>query len=87
MSAQARQSKMQKDVSHAIQWLRAHAQPDAQLHADTRSLKSGDVFLAYAVEGADNRPYLDAALAAARLRRSISRSISRASRMHRRRLP
>ncbi|KND58433.1 UDP-N-acetylmuramoylalanyl-D-glutamate-2,6- diaminopimelate ligase [Candidatus Paraburkholderia schumanniana] len=62
MSAQARQSKMEKDVSHAVQWLRAHAQP--QLHADTRSLKSGDVFLAYAVEGADNRPYLDAALAA-----------------------
>ncbi|KND56297.1 UDP-N-acetylmuramoylalanyl-D-glutamate 2,6- diaminopimelate ligase [Candidatus Paraburkholderia kirkii] len=64
MSAQARQSKMQKDVSHAVQWLRAHAQPEAQLHADTRSLKSGDVFLAYAVDGADNRPYLDAALAA-----------------------
>ncbi|MFM0326245.1 UDP-N-acetylmuramoyl-L-alanyl-D-glutamate--2,6-diaminopimelate ligase [Caballeronia glebae] len=64
MSAQARQSKMQKDVSQAVQWLRAHAQAEAQLHADTRSLKSGDVFLAYAVEGADNRPYLDAALAA-----------------------
>ncbi|CAH2783546.1 MAG: UDP-N-acetylmuramoyl-dipeptide--2,6-diaminopimelate ligase (EC [uncultured Caballeronia sp.] len=64
MSAQACQSKMEKDVSHAVQWLRAHAQPQAQLHADTRSLKSGDVFLAYAVEGADNRPYLDAALAA-----------------------
>jgi UDP-N-acetylmuramoyl-L-alanyl-D-glutamate--2,6-diaminopimelate ligase len=64
MSAQARQSKMQKDVSHAVQWLRAHARPEAQLHADTRSLKSGDVFLAYAVDGADNRPYLDAALAA-----------------------
>jgi len=64
MSAQARQSKMQKDVSHAVQWLRAHARPEAQLHADTRSLKSGDVFLAYAVDGADNRPYLDAALGA-----------------------
>ncbi|WP_250534695.1 UDP-N-acetylmuramoyl-L-alanyl-D-glutamate--2,6-diaminopimelate ligase [Caballeronia sp. AZ10_KS36] len=59
-----RQSKMQKDVSHAVQWLRAHARPEAQLHADTRSLKSGDVFLAYAVDGADNRPYLDAALGA-----------------------
>ncbi|WP_248320546.1 UDP-N-acetylmuramoyl-L-alanyl-D-glutamate--2,6-diaminopimelate ligase [Caballeronia sp. Sq4a] len=59
-----RQSKMQKDVSHAVQWLRAHARPEAHLHADTRSLKSGDVFLAYAVDGADNRPYLDAALGA-----------------------
>jgi UDP-N-acetylmuramoyl-L-alanyl-D-glutamate--2,6-diaminopimelate ligase len=64
MSAQARQSKLQKDVSHAVEWLRAHARPEAQLHADTRSLESGDVFLAYAVDGADNRPYLDAALAA-----------------------
>ncbi|MDR5855472.1 UDP-N-acetylmuramoyl-L-alanyl-D-glutamate--2,6-diaminopimelate ligase [Caballeronia sp. LZ062] len=64
MSAKARQSKMQKDVSHAVQWLRAHARPEADLHADTRSLKSGDVFLAYAVDGADNRPYLDAALGA-----------------------
>ncbi|MDR5814538.1 MULTISPECIES: UDP-N-acetylmuramoyl-L-alanyl-D-glutamate--2,6-diaminopimelate ligase [unclassified Caballeronia] len=64
MSAQARQTRMQKDMSHAVDWLRAHARPDAHLHADTRSLKSGDVFLAYAVDGADNRPYLDAALAA-----------------------
>ncbi|WP_244815141.1 UDP-N-acetylmuramoyl-L-alanyl-D-glutamate--2,6-diaminopimelate ligase [Caballeronia sp. Lep1P3] len=64
MSAQSRQSKMQKDVSNAVQWLRAHARPEAQLHADTRSLKNGDVFLAYAVDGADNRPYLDAALGA-----------------------
>ncbi|MDR5834893.1 UDP-N-acetylmuramoyl-L-alanyl-D-glutamate--2,6-diaminopimelate ligase [Caballeronia sp. LZ034LL] len=62
MSAQARQTRMQKDVSHAVDWLRAHARPDADLHADTRSLKSGDVFMAYAVDGADNRPYLDAAL-------------------------
>ena len=63
MSA-ARQSKMQKDVSNAVKWLRAHARPEAQLHADTRSLKSGDVFFAYAVDGADNRPYIDAALGA-----------------------
>ena len=33
------------------------------MHADTRSLKSGDVFFAYAVDGADNRQYIDAALA------------------------
>ncbi|SAK48187.1 UDP-N-acetylmuramoylalanyl-D-glutamate--2, 6-diaminopimelate ligase [Caballeronia arationis] len=62
MSAQ-KQSKARKDVAQAVQWLRAHAQPDAQLHADTRSLQSGDVFFAYAVDGADNRPYIDAALA------------------------
>ncbi|KNH10160.1 UDP-N-acetylmuramoylalanyl-D-glutamate- 2,6- diaminopimelate ligase [Candidatus Burkholderia brachyanthoides] len=63
MSAQPGQDKMQQDTTNAVDWLRAHAQPGAQLHADTRSLKSGDVFLAYAVDGADNRPYLDAALA------------------------
>ncbi|KND60171.1 UDP-N-acetylmuramoylalanyl-D-glutamate-2,6- diaminopimelate ligase [Candidatus Burkholderia verschuerenii] len=62
MSALPGQQNMQQDVSNAVDWLRAHAQADAQLHADTRSLKSGDVFLAYAVDGADNRPYLDAAL-------------------------
>ncbi|KMY86733.1 UDP-N-acetylmuramoylalanyl-D-glutamate-2,6- diaminopimelate ligase [Candidatus Paraburkholderia calva] len=63
MSAQPGQDKMQQDMTNAVDWLRAHAQSGAQLHADTRSLKSGDVFLAYAVDGADNRPYLDAALA------------------------
>ncbi|MDR5751726.1 MULTISPECIES: UDP-N-acetylmuramoyl-L-alanyl-D-glutamate--2,6-diaminopimelate ligase [unclassified Caballeronia] len=62
MSAQ-KQSKARKDVAQAVQWLRAHASADAQLHADTRSLKSGDVFFAYAVDGADNRQYIDAALA------------------------
>ncbi len=63
MNAPSKQPKARKDVAQAVQWLRAHAQPDAQLHADTRSLKSGDVFFAYAVDGADNRQYIDAALA------------------------
>lgn len=63
MSAASGKDTMQKDVPNAVDWLRAHARPDAQLHADTRLLKNGDVFVAYAVDGADNRPYLDAALA------------------------
>ncbi len=62
MSAASSQSQTEKDVTSAVEWLRAHAQPNAQLHADTRSLKTGDVFMAYAVDGADNRPYLDVAL-------------------------
>ncbi|KMQ81010.1 UDP-N-acetylmuramoylalanyl-D-glutamate--2,6- diaminopimelate ligase [Candidatus Burkholderia pumila] len=62
MSALPGQGNMQKEVLNAVDWLRGHAQSNAQLHADTRSLKIGDVFLAYAVDGADNRPYLDAAL-------------------------
>lgn len=45
-------------IAGALAWLRAHAQPHADLCADTRALKPGDVFMAYAVEGADNRPFI-----------------------------
>jgi len=54
--------KQQAQISKAVEWLRANAGADAQLHADSRSLKSGDVFFAYAVDGADSRPFIDAAL-------------------------
>ncbi len=37
-------------------------QPGAHLHADTRSLAAGDAFFAYAVDGADNRPFIDGAI-------------------------
>ena len=47
-----------RQVADAIGWLRLQAQPAAHLHADTRTLAPGDVFLAYAVEGADNRPHI-----------------------------
>ncbi len=50
-------------VDHAVDWLRAHVGAHAQLHADSRSLKAGDVFFAYAVDGADSRPHIAAALA------------------------
>lgn len=49
-------------IAEALAWLRAHAQRGADLHADTRALKPGDVFLAYAVDGADNRPFIDNAI-------------------------
>lgn len=45
-------------IDEATAWLRTHAAPGAQLHADTRSLCAGDVFLAYAVDGADNRAFI-----------------------------
>jgi UDP-N-acetylmuramoyl-L-alanyl-D-glutamate--2,6-diaminopimelate ligase len=51
-------------VNKAVTWLRAHAPASAQLHADSRTLAAGDVFFAYAVDGADSRPFIDAALAA-----------------------
>jgi UDP-N-acetylmuramoyl-L-alanyl-D-glutamate--2,6-diaminopimelate ligase len=56
-------AKLSADVAKAVTWLRAHADAVAQLHADTRSLKPGDVFFAYAVDGADSRPFIDTALA------------------------
>ncbi|MFL9873433.1 UDP-N-acetylmuramoyl-L-alanyl-D-glutamate--2,6-diaminopimelate ligase [Paraburkholderia megapolitana] len=51
-----------RQIADALAWLRAHAQPTAHLHADTRSLAAGDVFLAYAVDGADNRAFIDNAI-------------------------
>jgi UDP-N-acetylmuramoyl-L-alanyl-D-glutamate--2,6-diaminopimelate ligase len=50
-------------VDDALAWLRATVAAEADLSADSRSIKAGDVFLAYAVEGADNRGYIDAAFA------------------------
>jgi len=41
-----------------LDWLRAHVAPQADMHADTRALKAGDIFMAYAVDGADNRPFI-----------------------------
>ena len=54
--------KQQAQIAKAVAWLRTHADASAQLHADSRSLTLGDVFFAYAVDGADSRPFIDAAL-------------------------
>ncbi|MEM5313913.1 UDP-N-acetylmuramoyl-L-alanyl-D-glutamate--2,6-diaminopimelate ligase [Paraburkholderia sp. JHI869] len=62
MSATRNQHPAHRQIADALAWLRAHVAPAAGLHADTRSLKPGDVFLAYAVEGADNRPHIDNAI-------------------------
>ncbi|MGF6598975.1 UDP-N-acetylmuramoyl-L-alanyl-D-glutamate--2,6-diaminopimelate ligase [Paraburkholderia sp. GAS448] len=51
-----------RQIADALNWLHARVQPAAHLHADTRPLAAGDVFLAYAVEGADNRPFIDNAI-------------------------
>ena len=58
MSATRTQHPAHRQIADALAWLRAHVALAAGLHADTRSLKPGDVFLAYAVEGADNRPHI-----------------------------
>ncbi|RDU94853.1 UDP-N-acetylmuramoyl-L-alanyl-D-glutamate--2,6-diaminopimelate ligase [Trinickia dinghuensis] len=49
---------MHREVADALDWLRAHTAAGAQLHADTRTLAAGDVFFAYAVDGADSRPHI-----------------------------
>ncbi|HTH74357.1 MAG TPA: UDP-N-acetylmuramoyl-L-alanyl-D-glutamate--2,6-diaminopimelate ligase [Trinickia sp.] len=53
---------MRKQVAEALDWLRRQAAPGAHLHSDSRTLASGDVYLAYAVDGADNRAYTAAAI-------------------------
>jgi UDP-N-acetylmuramoyl-L-alanyl-D-glutamate--2,6-diaminopimelate ligase len=58
MSAARRQQPAHKLIADALDWLRAHIAPGAHLHADTRALAAGDAFLAYAVEGVDNRPFI-----------------------------
>ncbi len=58
MSALRSSHPAQQQIADALAWLRAHAQPGAHLHADTRKIAAGDVFLAYAVDGADNRPFI-----------------------------
>ncbi|SMG57375.1 UDP-N-acetylmuramoyl-L-alanyl-D-glutamate--2,6-diaminopimelate ligase [Paraburkholderia susongensis] len=62
MSALREQHPAHRQIADALAWLHAHVQPGAQLHADTRSLAAGDAFFAYAVDGADNRPFIDAAI-------------------------
>lgn len=44
-------------VADVMTWLHARVADSANLHADSRALAAGDVFVAYAVDGADNRPH------------------------------
>ena len=61
MSALRSKHPAHRQIADALAWLHARVQPGAHLHADTRRC-SGDVFFAYAVDGADNRPYIDNAI-------------------------
>lgn len=47
----------------ALTWLRATVAVAANLHTDSRAVLPGDAFLAYAVEGADNRTHIEDAIA------------------------
>jgi len=54
--------RMRSQVDDALAWLRLHARPGAHMHGDSRTLDAGDIFVAYAVDGADSRPHVAAAL-------------------------
>lgn len=45
-------------LEHAWQWLSATVSAGATLHADSRRVGPGDVFVAYAVKGADSRGFI-----------------------------
>lgn len=45
-------------TADALAWLHAHLATQANLHSDSRAVEAGDAFLAYAVDGADNRRYI-----------------------------
>lgn len=62
MSALRKKHPAHRHIADALSWLHARVQPGAHLHADTRSLAAGDAFFAYAVDGADNRPFIDGAI-------------------------
>ena len=62
MSALRSKHPAHRQIADALTWLHARVQPGAHVHADTRSLAAGDVFLAYAVDGADNRPFIESAI-------------------------
>jgi UDP-N-acetylmuramoyl-L-alanyl-D-glutamate--2,6-diaminopimelate ligase len=58
MSAPRSQHPAHRQIADALAWLRARVSPQADLHGDSRALKAGDVFVAYAVDGADSRPHI-----------------------------
>ncbi|TDV34981.1 UDP-N-acetylmuramoylalanyl-D-glutamate--2,6-diaminopimelate ligase [Paraburkholderia caballeronis] len=62
MSALRTRHPAHRQIADALAWLRAHASPQADLHGDSRALKAGDVFVAYAVDGADSRPHIAGAI-------------------------
>lgn len=54
---------MRATLTNAHGWLTGHCSAAASLQADSRRIQPGDVFVAYAVEGADNRPFIADAVA------------------------
>lgn len=49
-------------IKYTIEKLRSYSNLSADIHSDTRSLKEGDIFAAYAVRGNDNRKFVKYAI-------------------------
>lgn len=60
--APALDAKLEPVFVQALEALKAHLNPTAQLHTDSRAIQPGDAFLAYAVAGLDLQPYIQDAL-------------------------
>lgn len=50
--------KVHVAVEQALAWLRQQVRAEANLHSDSRMVEAGDVFVAYAVDGADARAHI-----------------------------
>lgn len=53
---------IQRIISDTAAWLRQQVAPAAQLHSDSRSIASGDVFFAYPGDAADGRKFIAQAI-------------------------
>jgi UDP-N-acetylmuramoyl-L-alanyl-D-glutamate--2,6-diaminopimelate ligase len=62
MSVLRKKHPAHRQIAEALNWLHTRVQPGAHLHADTRTVAAGDAFFAYAVDGADNRPFIGGAI-------------------------
>ncbi|MDU0809949.1 MAG: UDP-N-acetylmuramoyl-L-alanyl-D-glutamate--2,6-diaminopimelate ligase [Burkholderia sp.] len=47
-----------REIDDILTWLHKYVPSNAQLHADTRAIVSGDVFVAYHVHDSDNRVFI-----------------------------
>jgi len=50
--------KVHQAVEQVLTWLRQQVNAQANLRSDSRAIEPGDVFVAYALEGADNHPHI-----------------------------
>ncbi|MDU0810629.1 MAG: UDP-N-acetylmuramoyl-L-alanyl-D-glutamate--2,6-diaminopimelate ligase [Burkholderia sp.] len=62
MSIDQSTSQTHQKIANTLIWLRKHVSSNAELHADTRSIISGDVFVTYPVHDSDSRIFIQDAV-------------------------